>query len=235
MTELTIREHLKLISRTSIILLAVYLILFFISWYFANYVIGYIIRYFDVKVYALTPWEYLDVQLEVALVISAIFFIPILLTALYLYIKDEISVKVSGQIKYYIAGCVILAIMGSLFGYYIFARYSLDSFKYNPNNVIAMWGMKSFFIYIFLSSIVFAVFFQMTLLIPLLDKFNILKARILSKGRLWVAFIFSIIAAWLTPSVSLPPQIMMFIPMYLCFEVGLMISKIGGMRLWHGV
>ncbi|MCC7574294.1 twin-arginine translocase subunit TatC [Candidatus Woesearchaeota archaeon] len=221
---LTIKEHLKeLKKRLKIILIAAVLV-FFTGFIISEKLIIFLIDYFKLELYALSPLEFIRTQLVVSLYLTLAFLIPFILVQLYLFSKPIMKQQNKKIAIKYFTYSTALAIIGCLFGLLIFSKYSLDYFATLPPQISTLWGVYSAIIFVALSGFAFALTAQIIIIIPILVKSEIIDINTLKKSRGIVIILALTLSAILTSPDPIT-QILMSAPMYICFETGLFISR----------
>lgn len=91
-------------------------------------------------------------------------------------------------------------------------------------NIKALFGISDLANLTLTLSLIFGMMFQTPLVVYFLIKSGVVEYNSISDKRPYVVVILLIIAAILTPP-DVVSQIMLFIPTYLLFELGLLFSK----------
>jgi len=229
MKEMTIKEHTKELSKRLLIIFLVMVVIFFIAFYYSKYIIELIINYYNISQYIvlLSPMEFLNTQFKLASYISIITIIPFLLLQILLFCNSSIDKKYVFKIIKYLIGSIIFLLIGVAFAFFVFIPQTINFFL-SISNITNVWGLESVMNYILFSILAFGCIFQVSVLIPAMDKIGIIKSKKLSEYRKYVFVICFIISGIITPSISVVPQIIMGLPLYLCFELGLLFSKFNG-------
>lgn len=225
MTELqTVREHLNELKKRLIKIIIVAATVFFISFALSESLILFFIKYYTLELFSLAPLEFIRTQLVISLYLTIAFTFPFILIQLYLFSKPIIKdITRKKTIKYFMYS-VSLAIIGLLFGLFLFTKFSLEFFAALPTEVSAFWGVYSVIAFIAISGFSFAIMTQIILIIPLIVKAELADVETFKKSRGVVIVLALALSAILT-SPDPVTQILMSAPMYVCFETGLLISR----------
>lgn len=224
-TKLKVREHLNELRKRLLVVLIPSAIIFFVFLAVSGRLISFTLKVYNIEAYLLEPLEYINTQVNVALSLTILFLLPMILFQLYSFAKPAIKESTRGSIIKYMMFSVLLAIIGGMFAAWIFIPQTISFFKVDNGNLINLWSLKSTIGYVTTSIVAFALIFQTTMIIPALDKLSILPIQTIKKLRAYILLICLIVAGIVTPSVSFVPQIAMALPMYISFEVGLLITK----------
>ena len=221
----TVREHLKELKKrlTKIIITAV--IIFFLSFMISENIIIFLINYFELELFVLSPLEFIRSQLMISLYITLMLLLPFTITQIYYFAKPAMKQKTKQKATTYFIQSLTLAIIGFIFGIFIFSKFSLDFFASLPGEVSALWGVYSAIVFIIISGFAFALTMQLILIIPILVKTGLVDINTFKKSR-GIIIIIALAASAILTSPDPLTQILMSIPMYFCFEAGILISII---------
>jgi sec-independent protein translocase protein TatC len=226
MSELkTVKEHLQDLKKTLLRILIVAVALFFTTFIFSEKIILFLINYFNLNLYVLSPLEFIRTQMIVSLYLTIALLLPFTLVQIFLFSKSALQKQtIKKSISYFIHS-INLAIAGFLFGVFIFSKFGLSFFSALPQEVSAMWGVYSAIMFIIMSGFAFALTAQIIIIIPLLVKLELVEINAFKKSRKLVILASLLISAIVTSPDPIT-QILMGVPMYICFETGIIISTI---------
>ena len=236
--ELTIAEHIgelrKYLLQFIIISGFSFIILFSIS----PSILNYILNIFKIQAVVISPIEYINMQVKIALALVMVVVSPIAIFLTWKYIKPTIPLKIAKAIKNYYMISVLLVIIGLIFGFYVFSQYTITFFKELPSNIIMMWSLENVLNYIIFTTVSFALIFQIPLIVKLLNKIELISKEQYKKARKYLIVIILTVSAYITPSTDAYSQIIMACPMYLCYEVGILfcnnhIKNKQGEKIWQ--
>jgi sec-independent protein translocase protein TatC len=216
-------DHIKELEKTSKKIIIFTGIILLINMIFSRKLIKIYIDYFEIMVYAFNPLEELKTLMLISIALTLILSSPYIIWKLYKFIKP--AYKMNKPIKNIIF-VTILAIIMYIIGSTISTKYLLK----NLNKIILfenMWSLTSILnISIMLgTSLAIAVF--IAYIIPILVKIELIEKKSLKKSRKYVFLILFILSSFVTPT-DILSTLMVFIPFYISFEIGNLISKIHG-------
>lgn len=228
MTELlTVKEHLNELKKKIVQIVIAAIIIFFIGFTISETLILHLIQYFELELFVLAPLEFIKTQLMTALYITIALLIPFILIQTYIFSKPIMRERTKKKITIYFIYSLLLAIIGFLFGVLIFSRFSLSFFATLPVELTAFWGVYSAIMFIIVSGFAFALTTQLIIIIPLLVKAEIVDINTFKKSRAVVIILALAISAIVTSPDPIT-QVLMSVPMYICFEAGIIISMLQG-------
>ncbi|MDP2600532.1 MAG: twin-arginine translocase subunit TatC [Deltaproteobacteria bacterium] len=166
-------------------------------------------------------------SMRLALICGVILTLPILLYQIWAFVspglsKDERKVVV---ISLY-AGTLLFAV-GIAFAYYLVIPKALGFFwDYSRHfGIQPSWTIDNYLNFILMFLLSFGIAFELPLVMLLLVHFKILSLETVSEKRPYIIVVLAIIAAILTPP-DVVSLIMLFIPLWLLFEISVRIAKL---------
>ncbi|MEN6325289.1 MAG: twin-arginine translocase subunit TatC [Syntrophomonas sp.] len=121
---------------------------------------------------------------------------------------------------------VILFAAGVLFSYFGILPLVLNFFIYIAGeNLETMFKVDQYVSFVTAFTIPFGLVFELPVVVYFLTKFGVIKPQTLSKNRKYALLIIVIAAAALTPGPDPISQMMMAGPVYLLYEVSIIVSK----------
>jgi sec-independent protein translocase protein TatC len=123
---------------------------------------------------------------------------------------------------------VFLFYAGALFCRYITLPYGVKFLlSFEGENVEAIISVRKFVSFCMLFLFGFGLIFELPLAMILVSRLGLASAKTLGRARRWAILVISIVAAVLTPTPDVFNMMLMAVPLYVLFEIGLL-----GMRLW---
>ncbi len=151
---------------------------------------------------------------------------PYILWQLWLFIKPALNFKESKGLRGFVFYTFILFMLGILFGYFVLcpisinflSNYTLSPTIKNEINIDSILG--------FISLLVLGtgLIFELPVLIYFLARIGLISSSFLKKYRKYAVVIILIIAAIVTPP-DVISQVILTIPMYMLFEMGIVVAK----------
>jgi len=230
MTEPGYILHLEELRKRILAVLLVLLLVSIASFYFITPVMNFLqapIAGLNVRLSYFKPYEKFMTYMKVALFSGVFFAVPFMLFQLGGFIYPALKKDEKPWFFVFAAFVPLLLLAGFASGYYIMVPVAFRFF-FNfaaGDNVQAVWGVASYFDLI--TSMIFwsGVIFQLPLALVFLMKIGLLKPETLEKFRKIIIVLIVIIAGVFTPP-DVITQILMAVPMYLLFELSVLIGKI---------
>lgn len=219
-------EHLEEL-RTSLIkcFLSVAFVLpfaFFVSPKILDFLIG---SFFgNRELYYFAPMEVFLIQLKLAFLLSLIVCFPYIALQLWNYVVPALYDNEKKFIKITVLSSSFLFITGVSFCMFVILPLIMNfALNFAKENVIAMFGVANVVNLALNLAFVFGLMFQIPLVTNLLIKWGILSYETVSSKRRYVIVLLLIFAALLTPP-DIISQLLLFLPTYALFELGLIVS-----------
>ncbi len=123
---------------------------------------------------------------------------------------------------------VILFYAGAVFCRYVTLPYGVKFLlSFEGENIEAIISVRKFVSFCMLFLFGFGLIFELPLAMIIVGRLGLVSAKKLGSYRRWAILVISIVAAVLTPTPDVFNMMLMAMPLYVLFEVGLL-----GMRIW---
>lgn len=124
-----------------------------------------------------------------------------------------------------ILSTLVLFILGITFAYYVVAPIIFSFFIASaPDSIQVMTDINQYFAFFIKLIFAFGISFEIPVATVLLINSDIVKKETLTKARPYIVVMFFILAMFLTPP-DVFSQLFLAIPMWLLFEIGLLLCK----------
>lgn len=224
--KLTFIEHAQELRKRLFFSILIIIIVFFIFFTFSKPLLKFLVEPLNklgYKPIAIKVYEALFARMKASFFASLIASSPIWLWLLIGFIIPALNKKEKRMFFIILLFCIVLLICGFFFSYKVLIPISLNYLSSLGDDVIQNQPSIEFYLNYFLI-LFFAtgIGFQLPLVLLFLSKINIINYRVLSKGRKFAIIILLIIAAVITPP-DVVSQIILFIPLYLLYEIGVIL------------
>ncbi len=226
--EKTIREHMLELKKLFIRLVIPLILLFALFFWASSYLMDWLINYMGLnpnQLVALNPFENLYARATIATSLSIFFGIPIIFTGIYSYVRPVITEHHRGLLVVIAISSLLLGIIGALVGVLVFSKFVLLMLSTSYLLVEPMWGITSVLRYMIMMALTLAFILQISLVIPLLVRYELLTIRDVTEHRVGVFIVVMILSALLSPPDPFS-MFLMIIPIYGSYELGVLIAKL---------
>ncbi len=198
---------------------------FFISPKALDFLIKILIGNNNITLNFFSPVEVFILQIKLALVIDILVCFPYIAKNLWDFILPALYDNERKFIKSIVLYSSTLFILGVIFCIFTILPLIINfGMSFSNGNIQAVFGISNVINLSLWLSVVFGLMFQTPLVVHSLIKSGIVDYKTVADKRRYVVAILLICAAILTPP-DIVSQVMLFIPTYLLFELGLLFSK----------
>ena len=200
--------------------------MFFVAPYFMNWLIDIIVGEYDISLNFFSPMEVFILQIKMALVLDFFVCFPYIAKKLWEFIVPALYDHEKKFIKTIVVFSTILFLLGMAFCTFLVLPLIIEiGISYTTQNINAMFGISNIVSMALWLSICFGLMFQFPIITYFLIAFNIFDYEALKNKRPYIFVLVLIISAILTPTPDIFNQLLLAIPTYMLFEIGLFFSK----------
>ena len=199
--------------------------LFFAAPYAIDILIKLLIGNHDIALNYFSPMEVFILQIKVAAVLDILLCFPYVAYQIWQFVLPALYDNERKFIRSIVLSSASLFIFGVLFCLFFILPLIINfGLSFANDNLKAVLGISNIVSLSLWLSIIFGVMFQFPLITYSLIKSKIVSYQSVKDKRPYVFVIILIIAAVLTPP-DIVSQLMLAVPTYLLFEIGLYFSK----------
>lgn len=223
-------DHLEEFRRRLIICLAVWMIATFAAFFFAQHIIDFLTlplsKHQDVSLYFQTPFEAFTVYVQAAVTAGVLISLPVFMTQIWNFIAPGLYEKERRVIVPLIFFSIGLFLAGCAFAYYFIVPAGLDFLlSFGSKSLKPMFAIEPY-VSFFLGMILACGFlFDFPIVLIGLVKTRVVSTQTLAKARKIIIVIIFVVAAIVTPSPDPLSQILLAVPLWVFFEVSLVICR----------
>lgn len=225
MTELmTFREHMQELYKKAILLFIIFIILEISMMTFSMNALSFLSEKFSLI--SITPLDVFNSSVMISFIFSLLILYPVGSWLIISYLKPAFS-NIMPVVKLFIISSVLFY-AGFFFGIAVFTSFMVllaKQFSVSMG-ITTMWGVTPFIKFILFNGLIFALMFQL----PLIVHFG-LKSKLISPEKLtknsWVAVpVIFVVSGWLTPPdpvsvfiMAIPLCIMFYVSIFVCVKL----------------
>ncbi|MDD2619504.1 MAG: twin-arginine translocase subunit TatC [Syntrophomonadaceae bacterium] len=151
---------------------------------------------------------------------------PIVVWAVWRFFKPALYPSERKYVYVLLPVSVLLFSSGVLFSYFGILPLVLNFFIYIAGeNLETMFKVDQYVSFVTAFTIPFGLVFELPVVVYFLTKFGVIRPETLSRNRKYALLIIVILAAALTPGPDPISQMMMAGPVYLLYEISIIVSK----------
>lgn len=168
--------------------------------------------------------EAFSAQVKLSLIAAAVAASPVLTAAVWIFIRPALRRKERVIVGGVLLTALLLFAMGIVFAYRYVFFLAVNFFVYAGEGVAKpMLSVGTYINFLFGFLLPFGVMFELPLVLIFLTRLGLVTSQSLRKARKFVIFGIFLLAAILTPP-DVVSQVMLAIPLWVLFEIGLLLS-----------
>lgn len=231
----TIIKHLEDLRKAVIVSVVVILIATVACFYYSETLLDIIMKplqAFNQKLIVTAVTEAFFVKLKLSFLAGFVIAFPIVLLALWRFVAPALYPRERKYVYIILPICLILFAAGVLFAYFGILQLVLNFFIYMAGDMLdPMFKVDQFVSFVMAFTLPFGLVFELPVVTFFLAKLGIIKYEKMAKNRKYALLVIFIIAAALTPGPDPISQLLMGIPMYLLYEVSIIVAKYSRRRI----
>lgn len=185
----------------------------------------------ELTLIVLAPADPFIVYMKMATIAALILSSPWIFYQLWMFISAGLYPQEKRYVHLAVPFSAILFVTGALFFLYIIAPISLRFFLKFGTLIDAApsWTLQKYISFVTTLMLVFGIAFQTPIAIFFLNRTGLISIEALRRSRKYVLLLTVIVAAIATPP-DVFSQITLAIPLYLLFELGILLSYLAGQK-----
>ena len=164
-------------------------------------------------------------HMQISMVVGLFLAIPFVFWQLWMFIKPglmDAEVKAS---RGFVTICSLLFLMGVLFGYFIVTPFAISFLaNYKMVGIGGTASLDSYIGYLTMFTLPLGIVFELPVIIYFLSRIGIVTPTFLKSYRRQIFIVLLIVAGVITPSPDVVSQLLVFVPLYSLFEIGIVVS-----------
>ncbi|MDA8210511.1 MAG: twin-arginine translocase subunit TatC [Clostridia bacterium] len=230
---LTIIGHLEELRKVLLVSIIALIPTSVAGWFFKDYTLTLLLKPLktidpNFKLQILGPADKIFVDLKIAVFLGIILALPIIMWQLWSFILPALKQKEKHILGSVVPATVILFVSGVVFAYFTVFQIGVQFFfgyvSGAGNNVVAAYALKEYISFALTFLLPFGLVFELPIVILVLTRLGVVTPRFLAAKRKYALLIIFVIAAFLTPGPDVVSQFMMAAPMYILYEVSILLS-----------
>jgi sec-independent protein translocase protein TatC len=197
------------------------------SFFFARSILGFLLKTTNIEMYYLSLPEVFLTSVGVAIYAGVFFALPVVVFLLWHEFRTFTGLNpVHGYL--FVVFSILLFYAGSAFCYYIGLPSGIGFLVgYQNDTLKAMISIEKFAGFVSTMIFAFGVTFEVPIILLVLSRTKVLKSRHLTRTRRYAILVIAIAAAVITPTPDIYNMMLLAVPMYMLYEIGILLMKIG--------
>lgn len=200
------------------------------SFFFARSILRFLLKTANLEVYYLSLPEVFLTSVKVAIYAGVFFVLPVVVFLLWHEFRRFTGLNpVHGYT--FVVFSILLFYSGSAFCYYIGLPSGIGFLVgYQNSTLKAMISIEKFVGFVSTMIFAFGVTFEVPIILLVLGRTGVLKSRHLTRTRRYAILVITVAAAVITPTPDVYNMMLLAVPMYMLYEIGILLMKIGERR-----
>lgn len=182
-----------------------------------------------IKLHFFKVAEAFGTRLKLSTVAGLLAALPIVIFQIWRFVLPGLYSKEIKIVYPIVFFSTIFFVIGVVFCYFYMMpwglKFLLGQAPPNTEATLMIGDYLNFFIWMVLS---FGVVFQLPVVAYFLGKIGLLTSKFLASGRRYAIIIIAVVAAVVTPQPDFISQAMLFVPLYILYELSILIVKLTG-------
>ncbi len=226
---MSVIEHLEALRRMLIVILVAWTITTIAGFVVSGQVVEWLVSRAGLghAVY-LGPGSFVLTRLQVAIYIGFIIAAPVVIQQIWWFVSPGLHRNERRLTLPLIMATIFFFGLGVAAALYALPLYIRVLNSFAPTNVTYLADVAQLVGFILLMVIGFGVVFELPVVLVVLGLLGIISSRWLYKNRIWWFVGLALVANFLTPGVDPLTPLLMFVPLYIFFELSALILKLSG-------
>ena len=238
-TVMSLGDHLEELRSRIILAIAGFLVAFILAVIFGKLIISFIEGPYvfamgqDARLQSLAPADGFTTYMEIAMIAAVVVSSPWIFYQLWMFVASGLYPHEKRYVYFAVPLSAGLFITGALFFIFIIAPTTLKMlilFNKKVLGVASNFTFKDYVSFINIMMLVFGITFQTPVAIFFLNKTGLISIEAFQKSRRFVMLGVVVLAAVATPGSDMFSLFALAIPMYLLFELGILLSYFANRR-----
>ncbi|MCX6985570.1 MAG: twin-arginine translocase subunit TatC [Lentisphaerae bacterium] len=174
----------------------------------------------SVKLNQAGPFDGVMIKMKVGILAGIVVSIPVIILQLWSFISPGLKKKERDSFWWIYSSISILFIAGVIAGYYSLSVLMPILVTFGVDGAENLWRLRDYVDFVFVWLLGAGIIFQLPLIIVILVKLGLVKFATLKKMRKYAVVVAFVISAIITPTPDAISQIIVAVPLYLLYEIG---------------
>ena len=189
---------------------------------------GFCVNKIDIKLMNNEMAGQFTLQINSSLLIGITLGFPYLLWEIWRFIKPALHDKERRAARGFVFYATFLFVLGIMFGYYVITPMSVNFLSgYTVSSAITNWfSIDSYISSVATLTLASGIVFQLPILVYVLSSLGVLTPAFMRNGRRYAIVVILIIAAVITPTPDMMTMIVVSLPLFILYEVGIVVAGV---------
>ncbi|NLV74656.1 MAG: twin-arginine translocase subunit TatC [Chloroflexi bacterium] len=176
---------------------------------------------------AINVTESFVVYFRVALILGVALAMPIITYQIIAFMLPGLLPEERKYLYFLVPGVFICFILGVLFAGFIMLPAAINFMQGFLTSIVEnKWTLENYVSFVTRVMFWMGITFQLPLVLFFLAKLGIVDAKMLGRFRKWAVLLTAVIAAMITPTPDPVNMMIVMVPLYVLFEVGVLLTRL---------
>ncbi len=217
--------HLEELRNRIIRAITVYAVITVVTWFFHEHVVYFISQPVG-KLYIFNVQDAFMVRLKVSLLSSLFVCFPYFLWEVWRFISPALYPNEKVALLLIFSSSLILFYLGAFLSIFVILPTAIQFLLSFSGEFETIIGASQYLNFIFWTTVIFGVLFELPVAVGILSRFGILNSRLLSLRRREMIVAIVVITAVISPTVDAFSLILMSAPLIFLYEVSIWVARV---------
>jgi sec-independent protein translocase protein TatC len=229
-------DHLEELRRRLLKSIVAVVVMTLVAFYFSDELMRFLIAPLgDIKLHVTEVTGSFYAYLKVSLVTGVVAASPIVFYQLWSFVAPGLYRHEKARVLPLVLASTLLFLIGAGFCYLVVLPFSLKFLiGFSGDLLSPIITVGSYLTFAGMLMLAFGLGFEIPVVAYFLGKIGLISSRFLSKGRRYAIVLILIVAAILTPTPDVATQLLLAGPLYLLYEVSIILVKVTGKKRQPG-
>ena len=174
----------------------------------------------SVKLNQAGPFDGVMIKMKVGILAGVVVSVPVIILQLWSFISPGLKKKERDSFWWIYSSISILFLSGVIAGYYSLSALMPILVSFGVDGAENLWRLRDYVDFVFVWLLGAGIIFQLPLIIVILVKLGLVKLATLKRMRKYAVVVAFVISAIITPTPDAISQIIVAVPLYLLYEIG---------------
>lgn len=224
-------EHLEELRKRLFIIIAALALATSVAFVFSRHIMGLATIPAGGTLLALSPAEAVTANLKLSLVAGMVASSPVVLAEIWMFIAPGLYRKERKAFITAVASSLLLFLAGAGFAWFVMLSPVLAMFRsFETGAIQGSWSVSGYISFLGTFLLIFGGAFQLPLAVLILTRLGVVSRGTLGRARKHIIVALMVVSALLTPPDPVT-QVVLALPLYLLFEVSLLLARLSERRL----
>jgi len=228
--EMTFIEHLAELRRRLIISIAAVLVCSVAGLGFVGTLLAFVEKTFlsGVQLHVFSPTEIFRVYLKLSFLVGIVIAFPVVLYQIYAFVAPALDRRVRSRVMWYAIPSFIMSAIGlGICGYFILPFLMARLFRFTQSvGVVGTYQLEPTVGFITLMLAIFAIMFQLPIVLSILASVGLVNARMLMKGWRYATIVILIAAAIAAPDGNPLTMLLLGAPLLALYALSILVVRL---------